>query len=82
MMEYCYESVEGLLCRIDRKSNIYEAFNWKEKKWEYSKEAFQIVHWYCEHLSNRITEEQATRLANGEEWKNVRTGEEKVFTAK
>ena len=82
MLEYCYESVEGLLCRIDSSQNIYEAYNWKEKKWEYSKNAYQIANWYSDHLSNRITEEQATRLANGEKWENVRTSEEKVFTAK
>lgn len=79
MLQYCYESVEGLLCRIDSSQNIYEAFNWKEKKWEYSGDAFQVAHWVCDHLSECITEEQATRLTNGEEWKNVRTGEEKVF---
>ncbi len=79
MLEYCYESVEGLLCRIDRKSNVYEAFNWKEKKWHHSDNAFQVANWACDHLSERITEEQANRLANGEEWENVRTGDEKVF---
>ena len=79
MLQYCFESVEGLLCRIDSDNDIYEAFNWKEKKWHKSGNAFQVAHWYCDHLSECITEEQANRLIQGEDWDNVRTGDEKVF---
>ena len=43
MLQYCFESVEGLLCRIDSDNDIYEAFNWKEKKWHKSGNAFQVV---------------------------------------
>lgn len=45
----------------------------------YTEKAKKAMNWVCDHLSECITEEQANRLINGEKWKNVRTGNEKVF---
>lgn len=61
-MEYRHDAKDGVVMRFDRKKGVYEGYNWKEKKWQNSKNAYAAANGFYEGLLHDIDEKEAERL--------------------
>ena len=61
-MEYCYDQKDGELIRYDCDKNIYEAYNWKEKRWEYDKDAYAAAYGFYDGFLHKIIEQDVEKI--------------------
>lgn len=61
-MEYRYDARDGELIRFDRGNDVYEGYNWKEKKWEDCPEAFDASVGTYDGFLRKITEQEAAEI--------------------
>jgi hypothetical protein len=62
MFEYRYNATDGELLRFDRKKGVYEAYNWREKKWHNSDNAYDAYVGTYDGFLHKITEANANQV--------------------
>ena len=63
-MQYSYDRTDSVLLRYDMDSKIYEGFNWKENKWQPSKNAYTAAVGFYDGFLENITESDAEKIIN------------------
>jgi len=58
-MEYRHDSTWHAVLRFDSDKEIYEGYNWKEKKWQKSDNAYAAAWGRYDGYLDKITEQQA-----------------------
>lgn len=58
-MQYRWDARDGELIRFDRQADVYEGYNWKDKKWEDCPEAFDASVGTYDGFLRKITEQEA-----------------------
>ena len=61
-LEYFYDKADGVVLRIDYDMKIYEGYNWKEKKWQNSKNAYAASVGFYDGFLDEITEQDAEKI--------------------
>ena len=61
-LEYFYDKTDGVVLRIDSDMKIYEGYNWKEKKWQNSKNAYAASIGFYDGFLDEITEQDAKKI--------------------
>lgn len=61
-MEYRWDSRDGELLRFDREKDVHEGYNWKDKKWEECREAYDASVGIYDGFLHKISEQEATDI--------------------
>ena len=59
---YKHDAKDGVVLRIDRDKDVYEGYNWKEKKWQKSKNAYAAAFGFYDGFLHDITEQEAADI--------------------
>ena len=61
-MQYRWDARDGELIRFDSQADVYEGYNWKDKKWEDCPEAFDASVGTYDGFLRKVTEQEANDI--------------------